>query len=304
MLFATFAHSAYALFPPNRSRESFFGQAILQKELLPRWEHGRRIGLLAEKIRRASFDERFLLGVYCTARLGKDPPFFLFFATVGCFSATIFAKAGASTQERMSKDSKSMTEPLTTEEPTEVENRSGGETPKIDWEKALREHEQWLKTIIGARLGEPQAVDEVWQEVSMAAVRQKAPIQDPAKVAPWLYRIAVMQSLMYRRKMGRRRKMVDRYVEYYEPRESQQRESDPLNQLLLEERREHVQQAMQRLPKRDAEMLMLKYAHGWSYRGIADRLGTSVSAVQARLHRARKRLRDELTADTTIAEEP
>jgi RNA polymerase sigma-70 factor (ECF subfamily) len=204
----------------------------------------------------------------------------------------------------MSKDSKRRPHLPTSEENiSEVVESSEDRKPKIDWERALREHEQWLKTIIGARLGEPQAVDEVWQEVSMAAVRQKAPLQDPDKIAPWLYRIAVMQSLMYRRKMGRRRKMVDRYVEYYEPTETQHREADPLHRLLLEERRDEVRQAMQRLPKRDAEMLMLKYGHGWSYRGIADHVGTTVSAVQARLHRARQRLRGELTADTTITEE-
>ena len=43
-------------------------------------------------------------------------------------------------------------------------------------------------------LGEPQAVDEVMQEVSLAAVRQKAPINDPSKVAAWLYRLAVTQT--------------------------------------------------------------------------------------------------------------
>ena len=38
---------------------------------------------------------------------------------------------------------------------------------------------------------EPQAVDEVMQEVSLAAVKQAAPLADRSKVAPWLYRLAV-----------------------------------------------------------------------------------------------------------------
>lgn len=52
------------------------------------------------------------------------------------------------------------------------------------------------------RLGEWQAVDEVMQEVSLAAVRQKAPLHDPTKVAPWLYRLAVTQALLYRANEG------------------------------------------------------------------------------------------------------
>ena len=37
------------------------------------------------------------------------------------------------------------------------------------------------------------------QDLSLAAVRQHAPLTDPEKVAPWLYRLAVRQTLLYRR---------------------------------------------------------------------------------------------------------
>src|SRR5688572_1212568 len=67
---------------------------------------------------------------------------------------------------------------------------SGGEPPAgkpaaIDWQAALAEHGRWLRTVVLSRLGEPQAVDEVMQEVSLAAVEQRAPLTDPTKVAAW-----------------------------------------------------------------------------------------------------------------------
>ena len=167
---------------------------------------------------------------------------------------------------------------------------------RIDWSAALAEHGRWLRTVIGARVGEPQAVEEVMQEVSLAAVRQRAPLNDPEKVAPWLYRLAVRQTLLYRRKQGRRRKMVDSYAQRFRPTEADTRQADPLGWLLSEERRTHVRTAMSRLPKRDAEILMLKYTEDWSYRDLAERLGISESAVEARLYRARQRLRGELAA--------
>jgi len=167
---------------------------------------------------------------------------------------------------------------------------------KIDWPAVLVEHDRWLRTVIGARLGEPQAVEEVMQEVSLAAVAQRSPLADPSKVAPWLYRLAVTQSVLYRRKMGRRRKLTDRFAQRFRPTEEDTREPDPLGWLLAEERREQVRQAMGRLRRRDAEMLMLKYTENWSYRQLAEHLGISESAVEARLHRARKRLRAELAA--------
>jgi len=164
----------------------------------------------------------------------------------------------------------------------------------VDWSHALAENDRWLRTVIYARVGEPQAVDEVLQEVSLAAVRQQAPLADPTKVAPWLYRTAVTQSLLYRRKAGRRRKLTTRFAEKTQPSAADETQLDPLGWLLADERRQQVRAALERLAKRDAEILMLKYTEDWSYRELAEHLGISVSAIQARLHRARQRLREEL----------
>jgi RNA polymerase sigma-70 factor (ECF subfamily) len=170
-----------------------------------------------------------------------------------------------------------------------------GPSAQIDWAAALAQHDRWLRTVVLARLGEPQAVDEVMQEVSLAAVEQRAPLADAAKIAPWLYRLAVTQSLLYRRKRGRIRKLVDRFAQRVRPSEAD-RAADPLAWLLADERRKLVRQAIARLPPRDAEMLLLKYTEDWSYHQLAAHLGISHSAVETRLHRARARLRAELAA--------
>ncbi|MBN2580390.1 MAG: sigma-70 family RNA polymerase sigma factor [Pirellulales bacterium] len=178
-----------------------------------------------------------------------------------------------------------------------------GSAASLDWPRILAENEGWLRTIVFARVGEPQAVEEVMQEVALAAVRQKAPLQDPTKVQSWLYRLAVMQSLLYRRKQGRRRKLIDRYAQRTRPTEGDARQPDPLGWLLSEERHRQVRSALKRLSSRDAEILLLKYTKDWSYHEIAARLGVSESAVEARLHRARQRMRTELaTMDVVSAE--
>ncbi len=184
--------------------------------------------------------------------------------------------------------------------PEERQDQAGKSASGIDWAAELAQHERWLRTVIAARLGEPQAVDEVMQEVAVAAVEQKAPIEDPKKVAPWLYRLAVTQSLLYRRKMGRKRKLTDRYAQRFQPTEHDTRQDDPLGWLLAEERRRQIRQAVDQLPKRDAEILLLKYTQEWSYKDLAEHLGISESAVEARLHRARKKLRSQLAAANVI----
>lgn len=163
----------------------------------------------------------------------------------------------------------------------------------IDWPAVLAQHDRWLRTVVFARVGDAQEVDEVMQEVALAAVRQQAPLADPSKVGPWLYRLAVVQSLLYRRKAGRRRKLLARYAERVAT-PSEATVADPLEWLLSAERREQVRRAMSRLPRRDAEILLLKYTEDWSYRQLAEHLGTTSSAVESRLHRARQKLRVEL----------
>ena len=170
----------------------------------------------------------------------------------------------------------------------------------IDWQTELAAHDRLLRSVVLARVGERQAVDDVMQEVALAAIRQQAPLSDPNKVAGWLYRIAVTQSLQYRRKMGRRRKLVNRYAARIDTSRDQRSGSDPLRWLLSEERRELIRRAMSSMIPKDAEILMLKYTEGYSYKQLADLLGISVSAIEARLHRARLRLRQHLAAMEVI----
>ena len=164
-----------------------------------------------------------------------------------------------------------------------------------DWSALLSAHDRLLRRVVTARLQEGQAVDEVMQEVALAAVAQRSPILNPARVVGWLYRLAVRQALIYRRKSGRRRALVDRYARARAA-GSEDPGLSPLSWLLHDERRNLVHEALRRLPPRDADLLVLKYAEGRSARELADRLGVNTSAIEARLHRARGRLRTELAA--------
>ena len=61
-----------------------------------------------------------------------------------------------------------------------------------------------------------------------------------------------------------------------------------------QEQRQLVRQALASLSPRDAEIMLLKYTEGWSYRQLAEHLGISTSAIEARLHRAREKMRRAL----------
>jgi RNA polymerase sigma-70 factor (ECF subfamily) len=164
----------------------------------------------------------------------------------------------------------------------------------VDWPATLALHGRWLRAVVLARVGDVSATDDVMQDVAMAAVEKGYQLRDPAKVAPWLYRLAVMTALQFRRKQGRRRKLVERFADRFRPVDDDQRELDPLDWLLADERKKMVRQALGHLPRRDAEILLLKYTQDWSYHELAQHLGLSTSAVEARLHRARQKMRQAL----------
>lgn len=163
----------------------------------------------------------------------------------------------------------------------------------LDWAALLAAHEGWLRTVILARTGERQAVDEVFQQVAVAALEQRAPLRDAAKAAPWLHRLAVVHSARYRRKLGRQRKVVRGAAERLVSLGNGYAE-DALAWLVNRERHELTRAALARLSGADAEILLLKYGERWSYRQIAERLGIGEKAADARLVRARGRLRRQL----------
>jgi len=173
-------------------------------------------------------------------------------------------------------------------------------TSPLGWAEALARHDRWLRTVVASRLGERQAVDEVLQEVSLAALACKTPV-DLSKVAGWLYRLAIHKTLMYRRTTGRRRKFNDRYAERVR---AQTSDGDPLGWLLLDERTALIRRAVGQLPPRDAEILLLKYTENWSCRDLAAHLGQTEAAIESRLHRARGKLRQALTAFQVIEIRP
>lgn len=161
----------------------------------------------------------------------------------------------------------------------------------IDWTAALAEHRRWLRTVVLARIGDAAAVDDVLQELALALVQRNGKPLEAERVTGWLYRVAVRQALMFRRREGRRRRRDDGFAQRVEARPNQ---TDPLCWILHSEQQSLVRAALAKLPPPDRELLLLKYTEDWSCRELARRLGASETTVTTRLHRAREKLRGAL----------
>lgn len=150
------------------------------------------------------------------------------------------------------------------------------------------EHESWLRTVVRSRLSEPDAVEDVMQNIAMAIVKHRNMLTEISRVGAWLYQIAIRQVLMYRRSTGRRRRMQDRLLT--EPSLRTESES-PIQSVLVSETQENVQKALNELSELDRQILLLKYSEGWTYRDLATHLGVQEDTIEYRLLRARRNLR-------------
>ncbi len=177
------------------------------------------------------------------------------------------------------------------------------ESTSVNWSLELQRHRRWLRAVLIARSREPAAVDELLQEVALVAVRDGHKLRDRERLGAWLYRIAVRTALMYRRKLGRQRRLRECFVVQLDHAVACGRDDmDPLTWLLADERSQMIRHALDRLRPRDAEILLLKYLEDWSYRELAEHLSITEGALETRLHRAREKLRRELLRNHVVDE--
>lgn len=167
-----------------------------------------------------------------------------------------------------------------------------GTTPaKLDLASELDRHRSWLRTVIFARVGCRDAVDDVIQEVSLAAIENRSPMRDATRISAWLYRTAITLAVLHRRKLGRMRRRQTAWARRTQGQSANSASASPLTHILKREREQEIQANLARLTSGERELLMLKYIENWSYQEIADHLGLSHSSVESRLHRARQRMR-------------
>jgi RNA polymerase sigma factor (sigma-70 family) len=139
------------------------------------------------------------------------------------------------------------------------------------------------------RLGEFEAARDAVQEALVTAYLELPMLRDPARFGHWLQRITIAAALS---ELRRRRPALR--LDSPEVAIPAGPESDPALALERSERAQQVRGALAVLPERDRQAVILHYVTGYSHAEIGGFLGTSVSAVKSRLHRARRRLREEM----------
>ncbi len=170
--------------------------------------------------------------------------------------------------------------------------RQANSSSTIDWSRVWDDHGRWLKAILISRVRDRELADELFQEMALVVSRNPQSWPDLDKVAPWLYRVAIRQFQLYRRKQARDQlQPVSLDQANLVSTEMIQSDEQPLDWMLAMEARQQLRESLEQVSAQEREILMLKHGMQWSYREIADRLGISQDKVIYRIARAREKLR-------------
>ena len=143
-----------------------------------------------------------------------------------------------------------------------------------------------------------QDAEDMTQEVFIEVFRSMAGFRGDAALSTWIYRIAVTKSLDFIRKKKRKKRFAviqrlfnagdDAIVDI-------PHFNTPHAELEQKERAQILSRAVASLPENQCVAVTLHRYEGFSYQEAAEIMGTTVSAIESLLFRAKKNLQKILT---------
>jgi RNA polymerase sigma-70 factor, ECF subfamily len=142
--------------------------------------------------------------------------------------------------------------------------------------------------------GDEEDARDVVQETYLRAYRGLKRFRGDAQFSTWLYRITANCASTH---LGRRAKHRHDELADDAPLADDRLEIDPAHRAENEALRLRLRAAIDRLPPRLRAVVVLRDVYDLPHEAIADELGITETATKVRLHRARRRLRDDLYPD-------
>lgn len=139
--------------------------------------------------------------------------------------------------------------------------------------------------------GNEEDARDVVQEAYLRAFKGLRRFRGDAQFSTWMYRITANCAATH---LGRRARHRHEVLEDTEPVVDDSPQRDPQARVDAAELRDRLTEALSELPPKLRQVVVLRDIYDLSHEAIAAELGISETAAKVRLHRARKRLREDV----------
>ncbi len=157
------------------------------------------------------------------------------------------------------------------------------------WRAFHHQFHSQLQRLARSRGAPESDLGEITQGVYLRVLRHAKVIHDPQAFMAWLACLVRCEVIDHARRIGRRNWLNERFQQWQEARRHEEPGSAARDQL---------DAAMQTLDENERVWIRQYYIDGWSQQQLAEHHRTSVKAVESKLARLRKRLRQSFETPT------
>jgi RNA polymerase sigma factor (sigma-70 family) len=161
---------------------------------------------------------------------------------------------------------------------------------KLAYKELINRHKDYAFTVAYRILNSREDAEEVAQDAFMQVFGALNSFNGESKFTTWFYRIVFNAALMQKRKNRIFADDIETSSEAYLVSHS----SDSTEDLRKNERQKAIQKALQNLSADDSVMITLFYLKEQSLEEIAEITQISAETAKVKIHRARKRLAEEM----------
>lgn len=185
-----------------------------------------------------------------------------------------------------------MKQPEKDEEYMLIVNAKNGS--KEAFESLVKKYQKNIYYLCRRMTGAHQSADDLSQETFVKAYFSLSRFKEKMNFFPWIRRIAVNSTLNYLKKTEKEKPLSkEPQINSFnsEPNFNQK----PLDRIHQDELDIKLRESIQKLPKEQKSVFILKVFEDMSYKEISDSLDIPIGTVMSRLSRARQRLKSLLS---------
>ncbi len=158
----------------------------------------------------------------------------------------------------------------------------------------VRRYQKPIHALVWRKIGDFHTAEEIAQDIFLTVYKKLQTLKNPKCFAGWLYVIATRRCTAWLKKKRIPMESLDAmpaeeleelaYVQYH---------AEQQEEVVNERYRQVVKHLLQKLPESERTVVTLHYLGNMTCEDISKFLGVSPNTIKSRLHRARKRLKNE-----------